>query len=147
MRLTRDGIAALIPHAGAMCLLDGVLDWDAEHVRCVARSHLDAANPLRRDGRLHVLAGVEYAAQAMAVHGALAGGGAVPPRAGYLAALRDVACHIARLDAVDEPLIVEAERLMGDPRSAIYRFGVGTGTMPLLTGRATVILHGEEVPR
>ena len=31
----RDTIATMIPHAGAMCLLDGVLGWDETSVRCV----------------------------------------------------------------------------------------------------------------
>jgi len=140
MRLTKAEIAGLIPHAGAMCLLDGVLDWDGQRVRCVAHGHGDAANPLRYGGRLHAIAGVEYAAQAMAVHGALAGAPAQRPRAGYLAALRDVVCRVSRLDDVEGDLIIEAERVMGDVRSVIYRFAVGTEAQPLVTGRATVIL-------
>ncbi len=47
--MTKAEIAGLIPHAGAMCLLDGVLEWDEQRVRCVAHSHRDAANPLRLD--------------------------------------------------------------------------------------------------
>ena len=63
----------MIPHTGAMCLLDGVLQWDTSTIQCVSRSHRDAHNPLRIDGRLPTLCGIEYAAQAMAVHGGLAG--------------------------------------------------------------------------
>jgi len=33
------GIAALIPHAGPMCLLDAVLAWDMTTIACVASSH------------------------------------------------------------------------------------------------------------
>ncbi len=62
----------------------------------------------------------------MAVHGALTGAAAQRPRAGYLAALRDVVCRVARLDDVDDDLIIEAERVMGDARSVVYRFAVGT---------------------
>ena len=62
MRLSRAEIAELIPHAGAMCLLDGVLDWDASRIRCVSRGHRDAGNPLRVDGHLPALCGIEYAA-------------------------------------------------------------------------------------
>lgn len=145
--MTKAEIAGLIPHAGAMCLLDGVLAWDEQRVRCVAHSHRDAANPLRLDARLDAIAGVEYAAQAMAVHGALTGAAAQRPRAGYLAALRDVVCRVSRLDDVDDDLIIEAERVMGDARSAVYRFAVGTAAQPLLTGRATVVLQAEGEPR
>ena len=54
-----------------MCLLDAVLDWDDARITCRATSHADPANPLRADGRLGAANGIEYAAQAMAVHGAL----------------------------------------------------------------------------
>jgi predicted hotdog family 3-hydroxylacyl-ACP dehydratase len=134
-------LARLIPHAGAMCLLDGVLEWDAERVTCVAHTHRDEANPLRREDGLHAVAAVEYAAQAMAVHGALTHPVGARPRAGYLAALREVVCRVARLDTLDHELIVSAERLMGDARNVIYRFAVGSETEALVTGRATVILE------
>ncbi|SCC92600.1 putative 3-hydroxylacyl-(Acyl carrier protein) dehydratase-like protein [Thiomonas sp. X19] len=64
-------IAAHIPHQGSMCLLDAVLRWDAQHIVCSATSHRDASNPLRQFDRLGAACGIEYAAQAMAVHGAL----------------------------------------------------------------------------
>lgn len=134
-------LARLIPHAGAMCLLDGVLEWDGERVKCVARTHLDVDNPLRRGDGLHAVAAVEYAAQAMAVHGALTGAVGERPRVGYLAALRDVVCRVTRLDTLDHELIISAERLMGDARNVIYRFAVGSEAEPLVTGRATVILE------
>ena len=72
-----------------MCLLEGVVSWDDGRIECVTATHRHAANPLRRDGRLGILCGVEYAAQAMALHAALTGGGATAaPRRGYLASLR-----------------------------------------------------------
>ena len=68
--LDRAAIAASIPHHGAMCLLDAVVDWSETAIFCRAVSHTDPANPLRADGRLGAEAGIEYAAQARAVHGA-----------------------------------------------------------------------------
>lgn len=140
MRLSRTDIARLIPHAGPMCLLDGVLEWDASRIRCVSRSHRDAGNPLRVDGHLPALCGVEYAAQAMAVHGGLAGGARGKPRAGYLASLRDVACRRDRLDDLDGDLIVEAEHEAGDGNRVIYRFTLRVGVVEVLSGRAAVVL-------
>lgn len=67
--LDRAAIAALIPHDGAMCLLDGVLAWDRTSITCAASSHRAPGNPLAAGCRLDVVCGVEYAAQAMAVHG------------------------------------------------------------------------------
>lgn len=141
MRLTRAEIASLIPHSGAMCLLDGVLQWDATRIRCVSRSHRDAGNPLRVDGHLPVVCGIEYAAQAMAVHGGLAGKVGGKPRAGYLASLRDVVCRRSRLDDLDGDLIVDAEQEAGDGNHVIYRFTLRVGDVEVLSGRAAVVLQ------
>ena len=64
-------IDALVPQQGAMCLLDEVVSFDDRSVVCRTSSHLAPGNPLRCDGRLPAIAGIEYGAQAMAVHGAL----------------------------------------------------------------------------
>ena len=141
MLVTREKIAELIPHAGHMCLLDGVLQWDASRIVCVSRSHRAADNPLRANGRLPAVCGVEYAAQAMAVHGGLAGNFARKPRAGYLASLRDVECARDRLDDLDGDLVVEAERLAGDGTHMIYRFRLRVGDAEVLSGQALVALE------
>ncbi len=69
--MNHDAICARLPHAGRMCLLDRLEAWDGDSITCFATSHRDAHNPLRRAGRLPAVAGVEYAAQAMALHGNL----------------------------------------------------------------------------
>ena len=139
--LTKAEIAALIPHAGAMCLLDGVVHWDAVNIRCLSRSHRDPENPLRADGQLRAVCGIEYAAQAMAVHGALAGIVGAKPKAGYLASVRDVACRKSRLDDLEGELIVDAGQLMGDEGRVIYQFTLRVGAIEVLSGRATVVLE------
>jgi predicted hotdog family 3-hydroxylacyl-ACP dehydratase len=136
-------IAAHIPHSGAMCLLDGVEAWDDARIRCTATSHRDPHNPLRARGKLASACGIEYAAQAMAVHGALVGQGAdenAPPRVGFLASVRGVEAHVARLDTFAGPLAIEAERLSGDGISVLYAFTVRCGAQTLLSGRAAVML-------
>lgn len=138
--LTHAEIAKLIPHAGAMCLLERVLSWDESNIRCSSRTHRDAANPMRSDGVLPTACGIEYAAQAMAVHGGLAGAIGARPASGYLAALRDVTCREGALDGVEGELVIDAERLMGDEARVIYQFTVTVGTTEMLKGRATVIL-------
>jgi predicted hotdog family 3-hydroxylacyl-ACP dehydratase len=131
----------LVPHAGAMCLIDRVLHWDAAGIRCSTASHRARDNPLARDGRLATICGVEYAAQAMAIHGRLVNAAAEPPRAGFLASLRDVACAAEFLDTVESELLIEAERLFGDGDSVIYRFALrAAGDRLLLSGRAAVVL-------
>ena len=140
MLLNRAGIAGLIPHCGAMCLLDGVVSWDASRIRCTSRSHRDPHNPLRADGRLPALCAIEYAAQAMAVHGGLAGSISAPPRAGFLASVRGVIINRDRFDDLEDELIVEAEKVLGDEGRVIYQFAVHAGGLPILSGRAAVVL-------
>ena len=140
MLVSRAQIAGLIPHSGAMCLLDGVVEWDASRILCTSRSHRAADNPLRTDGSLPAVCGVEYAAQAMAVHGSLAGKVGGRPRAGYLASLRDVVCRRDRLDDLEGDLIVEAEHVAGDGAHVIYRFRLRVGEVEVLTGQALVVL-------
>ena len=136
-------IARLIPHAGAMCLLDGVVRWDSAQIRCVSRTHREMGNPLRAGGQLPAVCGIEYAAQAMAVHGGLAGKIDAKPRAGYLVSLRDVICRKSRLDNLEGDLIVDAERLMGDRSRVIYQFTLWVGEIEVLSGRATVVFDAD----
>ena len=138
-------IAALIPHDGAMCLLDEVVCWDGSHILCRSGSHRREDHPLARDGQLPSICGVEYAAQAMAVHGALSGTGGTTAASGYLASLRDVACHVARLDRLEGDLEIEAEQLLGEAGRVIYRFAIHCDGRPVLSGRAAVVL-GMPVP-
>lgn len=142
--LDHSAIAARIPHQGSMCLLDAVLDWSPETIRCRATSHRDADNPLRADGRLGAACGIEYAAQAMAVHGALIAGHAVRPRQGYLASVRSVELFVTRLDDIADDLDLVAERLSGDDNNVLYQFTVSAAGRDLLRGRAAVILDSEK---
>jgi predicted hotdog family 3-hydroxylacyl-ACP dehydratase len=150
MPLDRQWIESRIPHRGSMCLLDEVLEWNTEHIRCRARTHRDADNPLKQGGRLGIACGIEYAAQAMAVHGALsqeaaASGIETPaPAAGFLAGVRSVRFYVEQLDDVQDDLICEAVRLAGDSGSALYEFELRGGNRILLRGRATVVLDAGE---
>lgn len=140
MLLNKADIALLIPHGGAMCLLDSVIRWDASGIRCISQSHREQSNPLCSDRQLPAVCGVEYAAQAMAVHGSLAGKFAEKPRSGYLASVRDVKIGRDRLDDLPGSLIVDAEIIMGDGNQVIYQFALFIGDMEILQGRATVVL-------
>ena len=136
--LTQADIAALIPHQGGMCLLDRVVRWDAAGILCTAVSHRDPGNPLRRDGRLAAICGIEYGLQAMAVHGALVDRTPQPP--GFVGSLRDVSVRVPALDAAAAPLDVAAEVLFRDTHGFIYRFTVATAGEVLLSGQAAIII-------
>ncbi len=138
--LDRAQIAARIPHQGTMCLLERVTGWDEQHIRALATSHRDESNPLRQGGRLGSANGIEYAAQAMAVHGSLLAAADEAPRQGYLTSVRSVTLHGDRLDTCPGPLEIEAERLSGDGNNVLYQFALHHEGQCLLTGRATVVL-------
>ncbi len=140
-------IAALIPHAGAMVLLGRVEAWDAHGILCRAVSHLDAGNPLRRDGRLAACCGLEYALQAAALHGALTAGG-IAQRAGYVAALRAVALHVERLDAATFGELRVAARLERQEEAGVmYALDIQAADgSPLLSGRAVIALPAIALP-
>lgn len=142
--IDRAQIEKLIPHAGRMCLLDRIDAWDAHMIRCRATSHRDPTNPLAVDGRLGAACGVEYAAQAMALHGGLTGAVGGRPGSGYLVSLRALSLKVERLDWLAGDLIVEAERLAGEGPSVSYGFSVSHDGIVLLSGRAAVILEGEK---
>ena len=134
-------ISTLIPHQGRMCLLDAVLDCSAERITCTATSHTAADHPLRGANGLPAPVGIEYAAQAMALHGALNAKPGVDGRPGFLASARGVRLHVERLDTVAGVLHVQVEHLAGDERQALYRFALHDEQgRALLDGRATVVL-------
>ena len=152
MPLDRDWIEQHIPHKGRMCLLDEVLSWDATRIRCRSSSHRAGDNPLRSHGRLGAACGIEYAAQAMAVHGALIASSAplastvsmsvrssIGATVGYLASVRNVALHVRRLDDLEADLIATAERITGDGRTVLYEFSVWGAPQLLLSGRASIV--------
>lgn len=140
--LSKPEIEALIPHSGAMSLLDRVDAWDDESIRCVASSHRDPANPLRSNGTLGSACAVEYAAQAMAVHGGLTGAGGAAPRLGYLASVRGLFCHVPRLDDLPDVLLILADRLAGEDNRVLYQFSLTCAGRPIVEGRAAVVLDG-----
>jgi predicted hotdog family 3-hydroxylacyl-ACP dehydratase len=181
--LDRAGIAARIPHAGRMCLLERLTAWSLSEIRCEAIDHRDPGHPLRTpmaptraadarattpdapgafastdktpaatavatppsaaaDSALLAPCAIEYAAQAMALHGALLAPPVGVPTPGYLASVRGVRFATDRLDTVEGALRIHAERLAGDARQILYAFDVTDGHGRVLAeGRATVVLN------
>ena len=140
--LERAWIAAHVPHHGTMCLLHRVELWDPTQVRCLAISHRDLSNPLRARGRLGAACGIEYAAQAMAIHGALCAGNdpSAATRPGMLASARGVTIAVDRLDDIAADLTIIATQQAADSRAIAYAFEVLADHRLLMSGRATVML-------
>jgi predicted hotdog family 3-hydroxylacyl-ACP dehydratase len=146
--LAHDDIARRIPHQGSMCLLEQVTEWDNTRLSCTAASHRAASNPLRANGQLGAACAIEYAAQAMAIHGALiaeaaahaAGAISKAPAAGYLVSVRGVQLQVERLDDLSDVLTIHAERISGDSHTILYGFTVLAALVPIASGRAVVML-------
>jgi predicted hotdog family 3-hydroxylacyl-ACP dehydratase len=128
-----------------MCLLDEVMEHDAGHVRCRTGTHRAVDNPLRSHGQLGIACGIEYAAQAMAIHGALVH--AERSVAGFLASVRDVRFMASRLDDIETDLMCSIAHVAGDGLSAMYRFTVAAEQRILLQGRASVLLDASRLTR
>lgn len=133
-----DRLGALLPHAGEMRLIERIESWTATGIRCTTLTHRSMSNPLRRDGRLSAVHLVEYAAQAMALHGALFAGGKAQP--GMLAGVRDVRLHTAHLDSLTAPLVVSATRRMAQRDGLLYEYAVHCAGTLLSTGRIAIAL-------
>jgi predicted hotdog family 3-hydroxylacyl-ACP dehydratase len=133
-------IAQLIPHQGAMSLLDRVASWDASSIVAMSATHRAADHPLRGNGRLRAVHLCEYGAQAAALHGGLvarAAGAIAAP--GYLVSLREVSFSCGRIDDLAGELEIRAELLLQDGGSWQYRFAASHAGNPLAGGRLAIM--------
>ncbi|HEU0197148.1 MAG TPA: hypothetical protein VFQ88_08070 [Nevskiaceae bacterium] len=139
--LNARAIETLIPHGGAMSLLDAVTFWDALNLYARASSHRDLNHPLRRHNRLSAIHLVEYAAQAMAVHGGLvARANQQCAKPGLLADVRDVRLLVERIDDITSDLEIRVTRLVAAASGWIYSFEVSANRRTLATGRVTIMM-------
>lgn len=132
-------IAHLLPHGGDMVLIDRLVAFDDLNVHCRAVIDDTATHPLAAAGRLPAIVLVEYAAQAMAVHGGLFASAGENPRAGMLVALGrlDLACEYLETRC---ELDIHAKRLCGDDYGQIYSFLVSTHDRVLAEGQVTIMI-------
>ncbi len=136
----RAEVEQLIPHAGAMCLLERVLAFDDAGLHAQSDAHRDPTHPLRRDGRLSALHLCEYGAQAMAVHGGLLAareGRSAPP--GLLVSLRGVELAREFLEDLPGPLDVYAVDVSDSGAGWQCSFRVEHAGEVLASGRAAVL--------
>lgn len=136
-------IHTLLPHAGSMCLLDGIEQHDAHRIRCWASSHRLPDNPLRHHGMLSAQVGAEYAAQAVAVHGSLCREHTGKPRGGMIAVLSNVHWHVPRLDTLTDDLLIEASKTADLADGLAYRFVIHAGDRLVIEGELMIALQPE----
>lgn len=143
---TDENIAVLIPHRGTMCLLERVLEWDAERVLLSTTTHRSPDNPLRRANRLRALHLCEYGAQAAAVHGGLmARRAGAQTRPGLLVSLREIELDRDYIENLAGELLVEAERLMQSESSWQYAFRVRHASEEIARGRVAIMARSEAI--
>jgi len=124
-----------------MRLLDQVIDYDANELVVISKQHRDLKNPLRRScGMLPISAGIEFAGQATALHGALLeGSDDGKPRQGFLVMARDVSWRVTRLDQVRTELLIQVLLISRNDQSAMYQFHISSpADSMLLSGRLAV---------
>lgn len=144
--LDKAWIAGHIPHQGNMCLLDSVVHWDSQRIQCRAGSHRNPDNPLRSRDQLGAACGIEYAAQAMAVHGALlAAADSNRPRAGFLVSVRGTTLHVPRLDDIGADLDIEALSISSSGDHILYQFSLHAAGRLLIDGRAAVVVNADSI--
>jgi predicted hotdog family 3-hydroxylacyl-ACP dehydratase len=141
--MTPEELCGLIPHAGRMCLISALVEWDAKRIQCRSDSHRSRDNPLRHRGRLHVVHAIEYGAQAAAIHAGLIGRaqGSAPEPA-VLAGASQIELQATRLDDLQGPLEIRATRVLALGDNAVYVFAVGHAGKELAQGRLTLIRSG-----
>ncbi|MCB1883522.1 MAG: hypothetical protein KDG89_05920 [Geminicoccaceae bacterium] len=135
--MSADDPARFLPHGGRMRLIERVESWDESQIVCLADNHRAPDHPLRGAGGLAAVHAVEYAAQATAVHGGLVGG--AEPGLRYVAAIRDAALAVDRLDDLPAPLRIEARHAAGNDAAVVYACEVTSGGFPVAAVRLTLV--------
>ena len=134
--LSRREIERRVPHAGAMCLLDSVQQWDTTAIVCHAMAPTPQ-HPLARATGVPAIAAAEYAAQAAAVHGSLLDADGAP-RQGMLAKLSDVELCAATIDSDGGVLTIRAAMLSRVETGCMYSFDVSDTRACIARGRLMV---------
>ena len=92
-----------------------------------------------------MIAGLEYAAQAMAVHvGLTTDISEHNASLGYLGAIRDLQVHIRTFQQFAEDLTIEATLLLEQHMRFIYSFSMKANETMLLQGRASIFIQGSK---
>ncbi|TWI13304.1 hotdog family protein [Aerolutibacter ruishenii] len=130
-------IEQVIPHRGAMLLLDRVLDCDAESVAVELTVPIDSA--FHVDGGVPAYVGVEYMAQAVACWaGCQARERGMPPPVGFLLGTRRYDSAVPAFDS-GQRLRVEARReILGENGLGVFACRILAEGRELATANVSV---------
>lgn len=167
MVIDRAAIEQLIPHAGSMCLLDSVQQWDQHSIVCLTASHRRADNPLLSAAgqSLDAAVLVEYGAQAAAVHAALLlqgelqqseaghsqdlhrksgqnkdGKGIGGGRTAFLGAIKNLQFIQRQVDPTIAQLTIKARCELNSRDGAIYQLDCGSDSGAIISARVVLVL-------
>jgi len=136
--VSRPDIERLLPHKGAMCLLDRVQVWNETSIICVADASR-VPHALRGDHGLSAVHSVEYGAQAAALHCLLqeSDGHA---RGGLLLQIHEARFLVRRLDDLAQPLRIEATVKYASSEAARYVYRIESTGLVAASGELTTRL-------
>ena len=132
-----------LPHAGKMSLLDKVTHADLLTLSASAVSHLSSDNPLRFNNKLSCINGIEYAAQAMAIHGFLLSElkqTEASTQTGYIATVRNIDIFSPFFPKTESVIKIEVKQLMSAANGFTYQFHISDGKKALISGKITIFL-------
>ncbi len=139
-------IKTLIPHGEQMSLIDAVEFWDDARIQCTTKSHQSPLNPLLDNGQLKSVLLIEYAAQAMAIHGALLHRSlaseqktAKQQKLQVIGSVKNLNIHVDTFQSYTQIINIEATRLMTNETGAIYTFTASAGTTPIIDAKLILI--------
>jgi len=109
--ITQPELQTLLPHQGAMFLIEQVVRFDRDEIECRTRSHRNPNHPLRHHDQLPAHVMIEYAAQAAGIHGGLLNRHILPDapaQMGYLAVISNLYWEVTCIDELHEDLHIHA---------------------------------------
>lgn len=136
-------IEELVPHAGAMVLLEELLEWSAGHARC--RLSIREGAPFVRERKVESAVTIEYMAQAVAAclgYEALLGGAGV--RVGMIIGCKRFEAHSDQLHVGDE-LEVDVKCIQGNEALSHFE-GKVMRAGALFSEALLTLFHAEELP-
>jgi predicted hotdog family 3-hydroxylacyl-ACP dehydratase len=136
-------IEELVPHAGAMVLLEELLFWSTGQAQC--RLMIREGAPFVRECTVESVVTIEYMAQAVAAclgYEALLGGAGV--RVGMIIGCKRFEAHADRLHVGDE-LVVNVKCIQGNETLSHFECSV-TRAGTLFSEALLTLFHAEQLP-
>ncbi len=133
-----------LPHGGNMQLIKKVKAWDEHSIHCQTNSHLSRSNPLLDASHLPATSAIEYAAQALALHGVIkkqAKGLLDQANKAFVVSAKGLHFDQVNLSQFEQTLDVSATVLIGNSQSAVYSVQVSAGDHCFLKGDLGVMSH------